>query len=194
MAFERNIDIEALSNLPMRQFEGEIWLVDTLAKFDAVWPLIAQNKILGFDTETKPSFIKGQNHKVALLQLSNQNQAFLIRINLIGFPPKLQKLMSDPSVLKVGAAVKDDIRALAKVCKINPGGYVDLQNLAPEYGIEDKSLKKLTAIVLGFRISKTQQLSNWEASELSHSQQLYAATDAWTCFEIYRAFLNILKN
>lgn len=189
--FERNIQGEALDKLPLKQFEGDIWMVDTLEKFEQVWPLVLSSNVYGFDTETKPSFSKGKNYKVALLQLADDRRSFLFRLNKIGMPEKLQKLMSDPSVIKVGASVHDDHRALNQICKHVPAGFIDLQTIAPHFGIDDKSLKKMSAIVLGFRISKAQQLSNWEAPFLTAAQQAYAATDAWVCYEMYLKFKQI---
>lgn len=190
--FEKNIQGEVLEKLPLRQFGGDIWMVDTIEKFEAVWPLVESSSVYGFDTETKPSFSKGKNHKVSLLQLADNQRSFLFRLNLIGVPPKLQAFLSDPNWLKIGASVHDDHRALNQICKLNPNGFIDLQVVAPQFGIEDKSLKKMSGIVLGFRISKSQQLSNWEAPLLTPPQQYYAATDAWVCYEMYYKFKTIV--
>ena len=110
----------------------------------------------------------------------------LFRINKIGLPAELLKILSDPNIIKAGVAVQEDLRILRKVAEFQPAGFVDLQNIAKEFGIESKSLKKLSAIVLGFRISKRQQVTNWNAQVLSEAQKIYAATDAWVCYEIYK--------
>jgi ribonuclease D len=141
--------------------------------------------ILGFDTETRPTFKKGQNHQVALLQLSTADEAFLFRTNMIGLTPGLIKILSTPSILKIGAAIRDDIKILQRIAPFKPYGFVELQELVKSYGIENFSLKKLAAIVQGVRISKSQRLSNWESHVLSEQQQIYAATDAWISYLIY---------
>ncbi len=147
---------------------------------------IRVHPVIGFDTETKPSFKKGRVNKIALIQLSNREEAWLFRINKIGFPGELKELLEDEKVLKIGAGLNDDMQRIRKLDgRINPGGFLDLQKYVEAFNIESKSLKKMVAIVLGFKISKSQQMSNWEAEELSEMQQVYAATDAWACLEVY---------
>ncbi len=141
--------------------------------------------ILGFDTETRPTFKKGQNHQVALLQLSTDDEAFLIRTNLIGLSPGLIRVLASPSILKIGVAIRDDIKILQRITPFKPGGFVELQEMVKLYGIENFSLKKLAAIVCNVRISKSQRLTNWEAPFLTEQQQIYAATDAWIAYLIY---------
>ena len=143
------------------------------------------SRILGFDTETKPSFKKGRKNKVSLVQLSNSELACLIRINKIGIPKELTDLLANPDITKVGVAIHDDIKYLSHIKHFTPQGFIDLQQYVKEFGIECSGLKKLAAIVLGIRISKRQQVTDWEASELSDPQIIYAATDAWVCHEIY---------
>ena len=150
---------------------------------------LARCKVIGFDTETRPSFTKGVANKVSLLQLSSEDQAFLFRLNRIALEKPLLQLLSSRKVIKVGAAVRDDLRALKQLRKFAPGGFVELQNLAPQFGITDKSLRKLGAIALRIRISKAQRLSNWEARQLTPAQQMYAATDAWIGRAIYMEFM-----
>ena len=148
--------------------------------------------MLGFDTETRPSFTKGRINQVALLQLSTDTDAFLFRLCKIGIPKSLLSLLADPNILKVGAALKNDIDVLKRSAKIRPCGFIDLQDVAQEYEIKNLGLCKLAGIVLGVRISKSQQLSNWENNILTEAQQRYAATDAWMCYMIYEKF-NQLK-
>jgi ribonuclease D len=144
------------------------------------------SEVLGFDTETRPSFKKGRKNKVSLIQLANNDFACLIRINRIGIPDELAAILSDPGVIKAGVAIHDDIRFLTGVRKFRPEGFVDLQGFVKEYGIQSSGLKKLAAIILGFRISKRQQVTDWEATELTEAQRIYAATDAWVCHQIYK--------
>jgi ribonuclease D len=141
---------------------------------------------LGFDTETRPTFKKGDQHSVSLLQLSTRDEAFLFRLNYFGFPEELVSLLADPDILKVGVAILDDIRALRKLRKFDAGGFVELSNIGSELGIVTCGLRNLAAIFFGVRISKKEQLTNWERPDLNSSQCLYAATDAWICLKMFR--------
>jgi len=183
--FPETITMEEIQEYDLSWFKGEIMIVDNLAAFGRAIRRLDGEKILGFDTETRPSFRKGRKNKVSLLQLASTDFACLFRINKIGFPEELIEILANPGITKVGVAIHDDIRFLRKIRKFNSEGFIDLQSFVKDYGIKSAGLKKLTAIVLGFRISKRQQVTDWEAEELSEAQQLYAATDAWVCREIY---------
>ena len=141
---------------------------------------------VGVDTETRPSFIPGLRHKVALLQLSTEDVCFLFRLNKIGIPDKLADFLQN-GVLKIGLSLKDDFIMLTRRKKMNPtkGEWVELQLYVQRFGIKDLSLQKIYANLFGQRIAKSQQLTNWEADTLSKNQALYAATDAWACLRIY---------
>ena len=171
--FKKSITKEELDELPLRWFTGDIYVIDKYKQIDNVAKYLSEQTVLGFDTETRPSFKKGNVNSVALLQFSTNNDAFLIRINKLGLPESIVEILKNPDIIKPGVAA----------------GFVELQDYAKETGIENFSLKKLAAIVLGFRISKSQQLSNWEAVRLTEAQRIYAATDAWTALNIYREFL-----
>ncbi|OFY56978.1 MAG: hypothetical protein A2V50_00395 [Bacteroidetes bacterium RBG_19FT_COMBO_42_10] len=186
-----NISAEELTNYDLSWFKGEMMVVDNLKVFNKCLPLIRGKKILGFDTETRPSFRKGRKNKVSLIQLATSDLACLFRINRIGIPQELVDILADPDVIKAGVAVHDDIRFLKHVRKFEPDGFVDLQKMVKDYGIDSSGLKKLAAIVMGFRISKRQQVTDWEAEELTEAQQVYAATDAWVCYEIYKKLTHI---
>jgi len=188
MMFKENITKEELTDLPLRWFEGEIVVVDNPEKLDQAVEVLSKAAVIGFDTETKPAFKKGVFNKVALLQLSVKDRAFLFRLNRIGLPTEIIKILANPNIIKSGVAINDDIKALNKIKAFIPKGFIELQNHAKSLGITDFSLKKLAAITCGFRISKGQQLSNWEADELSEAQQIYAATDAWVALEIFENF------
>lgn len=188
--FKESITKEELVDLPLRWFEGEIIIVDSKETLQQAVEVLKNQSIIGFDTETKPAFKKGVFNKVALLQLSTKEQAFLVRINEIGLHKDICDILSNPDIIKSGVAIRDDIKGLQEWQKFKPGGFVELQDRAITLGIQNFSLKKLTAIACGFRISKGQQLSNWEAGELTEKQQIYAATDAWTALEIYENFSN----
>ena len=188
--YKENITVEELAQHELSWFKGEIVLVDNLKSFYEVFPKLLRSDLLGFDTETRPTFRKGRKNAVSLIQLSTEDLACLFRINKIGIPDELADLLSDPSVIKTGVAVHDDIKFLKSVRKFNPEGFVDLQTLVKDFGIQSSGLKKLTAIVLGFRISKRQQVTDWEAEQLTEAQQIYAATDAWVCYQIYKKLIN----
>lgn len=188
--FKESITKEELTELPLRGFEGEIVIVDSLKGVKRAVKELSGQELLGFDTETKPAFKKGVVNKVALLQLSTKEKAFLFRINKIGLPDSLCTILSDPSVIKPGVAIRDDIKGLQAWNNFEPNGFVELQDHAKDLGIQNFSLKKLTGIVCGFRISKGAQLTNWEAADLTEKQRVYAATDAWTALEIYENFTN----
>ena len=165
------------------------------AEFNRAIAYLRSQKIIGFDTETRPCFTQDQpRYGVALLQLSGPEKAFLFRINKIGMHRRLCNILANPKIMKVGAAVHDDIRGLQKHRQFVPAAFVDLQKIVWEWGIRDKAVKKMSAIILGYRISKTQQLSNWEAETLSESQCRYAATDAWVCREMYLKLMKSEKN
>ena len=167
--FQESITNEEVNGLPVGAFSGEIVVVDTPAAFEEACAYLATQPLIGFDTETRPSFSKGVTNKVSLLQLSSGERAFLFRLNKIALEKPLLRLMESPSVTKIGA----------------PKGFIDLQSIVGQYGITDLSLRKMAAITLQIKVSKAQRLSNWEAANLTPAQQLYAATDAWVSREIY---------
>ncbi|PKQ66142.1 3'-5' exonuclease [Labilibaculum manganireducens] len=185
LPFQKSITKEEVNELPLQGFDGEIVLVDQDMELDNAVQYLKKFPILGFDTETRPSFKKGRVNDVALLQLAANSKTFLFRINKIGLPEQLLDLLADPKIMKVGAAIKDDIRGLQKLNDFDANGFLELQEYVSKFGIESYSLKKLSAIVLNFRISKRQQVSNWEAEELSFGQLKYAATDAWVSLKIF---------
>ncbi len=189
-SFRPFITKEEISILPQKSFNGEVFYIDKMENFYKIIDQLKKEKLLGFDTETRPAFKKGKSYDVSLLQLGTSNRVYLFRLNKIGFPPELAEVLADEQVLKIGVAIHDDIVSLRKLREHEPKGFIDLQQYVNQFGIEDNGLKKLVANILGFRISKRQQTSNWEADVLSPAQIEYAATDAWVCHEIY----NKLKN
>ena len=172
--------------MPKVLFPGRIFVVYTESDAEKAVAYLIDQRIVGVDTETRPSFKRGTTHKVALLQISTQDTCFLFRLNRIGMPDSLQEfLMSD--TLKIGLSLKDDFNSLRKRQDMHPdrGNWIELQEYVGKFGIEDRSLQKIYANLFGEKISKNQRLSNWEADVLSEGQKLYAATDAWACVEIY---------
>lgn len=185
--FASSISKEELRELPTGHFKGHIHLIDTPEQAEKACFMLQNVHIMGFDTETKPSFTKGKTHRVSLLQLSTETDAFLFRLNKIGLPAKVAHILSNPRQTKLGVAIHDDIRHLKVLRPFKPEGFIELQEFVKQFGIENSALSKLAGIVLNFRISKSQQLTNWESEALTEPQQLYAATDAWAALEIYKA-------
>ena len=169
--FIESIDSDRLKQLEYASFPGKIQVIDGVgADFNRAVAYLRSQKVIGFDTETRPCFSANQpRYGVALLQLSGPEKAFLFRVNKMGMHRRLCSILADEKIVKVGAAIHDDIRGLQKLNDFKAGGFVDLQRIVWEWGIRDKSVKKMAAIIMGFRISKTQQLSNWEAETLSDS-------------------------
>jgi len=189
-----NITQEEINDLPLKAFEGKIVLVSSEEAASKAFKEIAKHNVVGFDTETRPSFHKGQHYNVALLQLALANKVFLVRLNDTGITDDMVEFFENQNILKVGVGVRDDIRVLQKLKKFTAGGFTELTNLSKEVGLQVESVKKLTALLLGFRISKSAQTSNWEAAVLNEKQISYAATDAWVCLEIYKKMLTRKKS
>lgn len=181
---------EELDLLPITQFNDRIVVVDTLDKLERAIAEMRQERILGFDTETRPSFKRGVSYGTALLQLSTPFAAWLIRINKLSVTDSIADILADESIMKIGVAIRDDIKGLQRCHKFEPANFIDLQDMARTAGYEDFSLKKLAAHIMGVRISKRQRLTNWEADTLTQAQQIYAATDAWVSLMIYKGMQN----
>lgn len=194
--FKITVEQGEIEQMPLGSFPGEIRVIDKPGlDYERAILYLRRQKILGFDTESRPTFSPGEHsHGVALLQLSGPQKAFLFRVQMLGMRRSLCNILSNSKIVKVGAASLDDVRGLQRLHKFQAAGFVDLQKIAWEWGIRDKSVKKLAANILGCRISKAQQLSNWEAPVLSPSQCRYAATDAWVCREMYLKLLESEKH
>lgn len=184
-------DKQNITALPQVLFEGRIFVINTAVEAEKAVEYLLSQSILGIDTETKPSFRKGQSHSVALLQVSTHDTCFLFRLNLTGMTPAIIRLLEDTSVPKIGLSLHDDMNSLHKRAGFNPGRFIDLQQHVCELGVEDLSLQKLYANFFHRKISKSVRLSNWEADVLSDKQKLYAATDAWACINIYEELLRL---
>ncbi len=184
-----------MAKLPRYAYEGKIVVVQSASEAERAVAVLQRSPILGIDTETRPAFRKGEMHKVALLQVANEEVCFLFRMNELGFLPCMARLLADPDVLKVGLSLKDDFRMLRlRDESFTPAGYIDLQDFVKKMGIEDMSLQKLYANVFAHRISKSARLSNWEADVLTDSQKVYAATDAVTCIQLYKELSTLNEN
>ena len=183
--YSTHIEKSTITTMPTIVFEGRIITIDTVEDTDKAVKALSGETIIGIDTETRPSFKKGIQHTVSLIQLSTADTCFLIRLNRVNMPDSLVSLLENKNITKVGLSLHDDFQALSKRRKFNPGAFFDLQKYVKEFGIEEMSLQKIFAIVFGQRISKSQQLSNWENDVLTDKQKQYAATDAWACLRIY---------
>lgn len=194
--YKISVEAEEIEKLPLGSFPGEIVVVSKGGiDYARAIAYLRSQSVIGFDTETKPVFEPGKPHNhVALLQLSGPDKAFLFRVNKMGVRRLVGSILSNPQIIKVGAAVHDDVRGLQHYSSFKANGFIDLQKIVWEWGIKDKSVKKMAANILSCKISKSQQLSNWEAPELSDAQRMYAATDAWICREMYLKLLDSPKN
>lgn len=180
-----SITSEEINNLPLRTFSGKTSVISEPQQLSKIVKEIAFHEVVGFDTETRPSFKKGQVFQVSLLQLAIPKKVYLIRLNYTGVTDELASLFSDSSIVKTGVGIRDDLKALQRLRSFEPANCHDLSMLAKEAGLQVESVKKLTALLLGFRISKSAQTSNWEVPTFTQKQIEYAATDAWVCLELF---------
>lgn len=181
-----SINKEQLAELPVVSYPAAITVVDSAAVAHSALRVLSEEKTVGFDTETRPSFRKGCLHKVALMQISTEERCFLFRLNIIGICAELKAFLENPDIIKIGLSLHDDFAALRRSGDFEPKGFIDLQHMVKNFEITDISLQKIYAIIFGRRISKSQRLTNWEADELTPAQQAYAALDAWACLNIYK--------
>ncbi len=186
-------DKKKISTLPRIIFEGRIVVVLTEREAQKAVDFLLTQPILGIDTETRPSFKKGRVNQVALLQIATHDICFLFRLNQLGMTAAVKRLLEDTEVPKIGLSLHDDLMMLSRRGEFRRGNFIDLQDKVKEIGVEDMSLQKLFANFFGMRISKRDQLSNWEADILSDKQKIYAATDAWTCILLYEELLRLEK-
>ncbi|MGN0068190.1 MAG: 3'-5' exonuclease [Prevotella sp.] len=183
----QKFDKKAITDLPQIVFPGRICVVLSESEAEKAVNFLLSRKIVGVDTETRPAFKKGQMHQVALLQVSTEDICFLFRLNHIGMPPAVLRLLTNKEVPMVGLSWHDDLCALRRRAEFEPGLFIDIQDMVGQIGIEDLSLQKIYANIFHQKISKRQQLSNWNADVLTDKQKLYAATDAWACLNLYKA-------
>ena len=181
-----SIDKAEIQRMPQVMFPGDIHIIDSIYHVNEAINVLKHYDLVGFDTETRPSFRKGVVHKTALIQFSTPHECFLFRTCKIGVPEALAQYLADPNYRKVGLSLHDDFKIMSKFANCSePAGFIDLQDVVGEYCITDISLQKIYAILFGGKIAKGQQLTNWEASELTPAQQNYGAVDAWACLKIY---------
>lgn len=183
--YKNTITLEELKQLPDLSFDIPIRMVEGAEALKHMVADLEHTEFLGFDTETQPAFKKGVHHKTALVQFSTAETVYLVRVDKMGVSPYLTELFENSSIKKIGAGLEDDLRGLHEYRKFKPKSFVDLQHIVSQYGIFDRSVVKMAGIILGVKISKKQQLSNWGKSIYTEQQKQYAAIDAWVCREMY---------
>lgn len=184
--YSKSITKDEVNELPLFSFNGQIVTTSDSEKIDQALDELEKADVVGFDTETRPTFKKGQFHHVALVQLAISDKAYIFLIQKSGLTDRLISFFENPHIIKVGIAIHDDLIALKRRRPFSPKGFEDLNKMAVQLGFENIGARNLTAMILGQRISKSQQRSNWENIPLTHKQIQYAATDAWICQEIFR--------
>lgn len=184
-------DKKKINTLPQALFPGKIVVVQSEAEAEKAVDHLLSADILGVDTETRPTFKKGPMRKVALLQVATKDVCFLFRLNFIGMPAAVIRLLSNTDVPMIGLSWHDDICQLHRRSDFTPGLFIDIQNMVGRIGIEDLSLQKLYANLFAQKISKRQRLTNWEADVLTPQQKAYAATDAWCCINLYSEIMRL---
>ena len=185
MRYKETIDNSEISTLPLLEFSGDIVQIDDLEEQERVARLLKRESALGFDTESRPSFKKGVIYPVAILQLSTRKTAYLFKLKGVGLSDAIVDILEDSAISKIGVAINDDIKDLKKLNRFTPGGFIALEQFVKVAGIQSNGLRKLGAIILGGRISKGAQVSNWAAPKLTQKQLTYAATDAWVSLMMY---------
>lgn len=185
---KKHITKTEINELPMQQYDGPIHLCNTADEAEAAAQKLLQEKLLGFDTETRPAFRKGESYDPSLLQLATESEVYLFQIQQCELTPSLLQVLASPDIIKAGVAIDRDVSELKEMAYFEPAGFVELATSAKEARIKNLGLRGLTAILFGFRISKKEQVSNWARKELTESQQTYAATDAWLGRKIYLEF------
>jgi ribonuclease D len=191
MILKRNIKKEDVNTMPIVTFKGRIIVVQTEEEAVKAVAYLKGQPLLGIDSETRPSFKKGDSHKVALLQVSTDDTCFLFRLNMTGLTPAIISLLEDENVIKVGLSLHDDFMALHKRKPFVQKSCIELQDIIPQFGINELSLQKIYAILFKQKISKSQRLSNWESEILSDKQKEYASIDAWACIQVYRRLMRL---
>lgn len=185
---------KAIATLPTVVFPGKTVVVMSESEAERAVDFLLSNSILGIDTETRPSFKKGETHKVSLLQVATHTVCFLFRLNYIGITPSILRLLENQEVPMIGLSLHDDILSLRKRTDFKPGLFIDLQDMVGEIGIEDLSLQKLYANLFHQKISKRQRLTNWDSDVLNDKQKAYAALDAWACINLYEEIVKLKRN
>ena len=187
------ISKDEINALPLQSYTGSIHVIDSDKKVSAAVRVLSSEKVLGFDTETRPAFKRGESYLPSLIQLASSSEVYIFQLRHIKLYKPLAGILADKKVLKTGIAVSDDIKKLNNIFPFEPSGFIAMAGLAARAGIKNVGLRGLAALLLGFRISKQTQCSRWDVPKLVPAQIAYAATDAWMCRDIYFALLGILR-
>ena len=185
-----HINKDLLQHYPVQVFEGQVIVIDDPKDVPSAVEYLRKQKVVGVDTESRPSFQRGIHYPTALVQIADHKRCYLFRLTHIGMPQELADFFADPNVCKVGLAFRDDINGLRRRREFTPANCIDIQKLVPQYGILDLGLQKIYAICFGRKISKSQQLTNWENTHLTPEQARYASTDAWATLLIYEDLMS----
>ncbi len=185
LACTHKMEKEQINTLPIWSYTGKIYFLANKDQAETVSKNLRQQTLLGFDTETRPAFRKGQKFQPALLQLATDQAVYLFQLKKTGLPASLLAVLEDSSVIKAGVATRDDIRELRTVKEFQPHGFVDLSEISHRNNLQNHGLRTMSAALLGIRISKRARQSNWAKNNLTQTQIRYAATDAWLSRELY---------
>jgi len=189
----RKISKEAINELPLARWQGPVQLVTTTSEAAEATIALGTSTILGFDTETRPAFKKGQKFKPSLLQLATDEVVYLFQLQTTGLPDSILAILEDDAIIKAGVAPNFDLQSLQAIAPFFPAGFVDLAKMARNRGIHNQGLRGLAALICGIRISKSARTTNWAKAELTPKQIQYAATDAWMSREIYLHLQDVAK-
>lgn len=187
--YSHRISKEEIQKLPIQAFEGQVIVIDQPDQVAEAVAYLCKQRVVGVDTESRPSFQRGTHYPTALVQIADRKRCYLFRLTHIGMPQELADFFANPDICKVGLAFRDDINGLRRRRNFTPANCVDLQQMVMQYGIMELGLQKIYAICFGRKISKTQQLTNWENTHLTQEQARYASTDAWATLHIYQDLL-----
>ncbi len=179
MNYKSTITKEEIALLPSAMYEGRVVVVECDEDVDRALEPLLKAKVVGFDTETRPSFKRGVSYPVSMIQLGIEDYVVLLRLSKINFSQSIKSFLSNENIIKVGVGIRDDLAALKRLAIFEPASCIDLQDMVGAYGINEKSFAKMMAIIFGVHVSKRQRTSNWAADLLTETQIRYAATDAW---------------
>jgi len=192
MALDKNkLSKTEINSLPLRYYNGPIRIIQTAEQAKDASTILIKEKLLGFDTETRPAFNKGQSYLPSLLQLAGTKVVYLFQLSKCGLPDSITNLLSNVNIIKSGVAIDQDLIELQQILNFKPGGFIDLGDIARSNGLPHHGLRGLAAFLLNFRISKSVRTSNWSANQLTKKQIKYAATDAWLGRELYLKYKQI---
>jgi ribonuclease D len=192
--FDRRMTREEINKFPIKSYEGPVSLIKTRDELIPAIESLKSETVLGFDTETKPSFTKGKVYLPAIIQIAGKDAVYIFKLNNLNFPGLLNEILSNKNIIKTGVGIDNDIAKLKEIGSFNQSGFIDLGEIAKKAGIKNHGLRGLAAVFLGFRISKRAQVSNWARKNLSQDQIKYAATDAWVSRQLYLRMAEELLN